>query len=109
MHLTRRTGFLSVPWRSRDLKLTMAENFKKAAIDSPPNPVHPAAEVTPMRRLVASRLPFLICLTLVIAVIDHGQAQNACPGPSGFTRIARDLGRRFCTAECEDETRAMAR
>jgi hypothetical protein len=40
-------------------------------------------------------------------VIDLGHLQRtyASPGPSGFTRIARDLERRFCGAECEDLNR----
>jgi hypothetical protein len=56
------------------------------------------------RHFVFSRLPFVTLFLLIIAVIDRGQLQSATPGPTGFTRIARDLGRRFCNADCEGLT-----
>jgi hypothetical protein len=55
-----------------------------------------------MFRLVSSRLQFVTLFLLVIAVIDLGHVQSTTPRPSGFTRIARDLGRKFRNAECED-------
>jgi hypothetical protein len=61
----------------------------------------PAAMLISVFRSVSSRLQFVIFFLLVIAVIDLGHLQSITPGPSGFTRIARDLGRRFCNAECE--------
>jgi hypothetical protein len=43
-----------------------------------------------------SKTKFVIYFLLVIAVIDLGHVQGAYayPGPSGFTRIARDLSRK---------------
>jgi hypothetical protein len=62
-----------------------------------------------MCRLVSSRLPLVISFALVIAVIDHGHSQSTSPGPSGFTRIARDLGRKFCKADGEEQSCVLAR
>src|SRR5271156_4141248 len=45
-------------------------------------------------RLVSSRIQFVTFSLLLIAVIDLGRSQSIAPGPSGFTRIARDLGRK---------------
>jgi hypothetical protein len=64
----------------------------------------PAAMLTTMFRLVSSRLQFVTLFLLVIAVIDLGHVQSTTPRPFGFTRIARDLGRKFCNAECEGLT-----
>ncbi len=50
---------------------------------------------------VASRLRIVIFFVLIVAVIDRGHLQSTRPQPSGFTRIARDLGRKFCNPECE--------
>jgi hypothetical protein len=55
-------------------------------------------------RLVSSRIQFVTFSLLLIAVIDLGRSQSIAPGPSGFTRIARDLGRKFCDTECERST-----
>jgi hypothetical protein len=55
-------------------------------------------------RLVSSRLQFVTFFLLVIAVIDLGHLQSITPLPSGFTRIARDLGRKFCNTECQGLT-----
>ena len=53
---------------------------------------------------VASRLRIVIFFLLIVVVIDRGHLQGTRPGPSGFTRIARDLGRKFCNHECEEST-----
>jgi hypothetical protein len=60
-----------------------------------------------MSCLSSSRLQFVVAFLLVIAVIDLGHLERtyASPGPSGFTRIARDLERRFCSAGCEASDR----
>ena len=50
---------------------------------------------------MASRPRIVIFFVLIVAVIDRGHLQSPMPGPSGFTRIARDLGRKFCNFECE--------
>jgi hypothetical protein len=60
-------------------------------------------------RFASSRLHLVIFFVLVTAVIDRGHLQSINPGPSGFTRIARDLGRKFCSTECEDQTPVMTR
>ena len=39
---------------------------------------------------------------MVIAVIGLGHMQSVTQGPSGFTRIVRDLGRKFCDVEREE-------
>jgi len=62
-----------------------------------------------MNRLAFSRFRFIILFVLVIAVIDRGHSQSTNPEPSGFTRIARDLGRKFCNTECEDLTHVITR
>jgi hypothetical protein len=60
-----------------------------------------------MVRLVSSRLQFVTFFLLVIGVIDLGHIPSATsPRPSGFTRIARDLGRKFCSADCEGLTQS---
>jgi hypothetical protein len=56
------------------------------------------------RQTTASRLRIVIFFLVIVAVIDHGHLQSPWPGPSGFTRIARDLGRKFCSHECEGLT-----
>jgi len=63
--------------------------------------ITPAAMLTTIFRLVLSRLQFVTFYLLVIAVIDVGHVQSTTPRPSGFTRIARDLGRKFSNGECE--------
>jgi hypothetical protein len=60
-----------------------------------------AVMLTTIFRLVSSRLQFVTLFLLIIAVIDLGHVQSTTPRPSGFTRIARDLGRQFCNGECE--------
>jgi hypothetical protein len=65
----------------------------------------PVAMLASMFRLVSSRLQFVAFFLLVVAVIDLGHVQSASPGSSGFTRIARDLGRKFCNADCARLTR----
>jgi hypothetical protein len=50
---------------------------------------------------MASRLRIVISFVLIVTVIDRGHLLSTQPGPSGFTRIARDLGRKFCDPECE--------
>jgi hypothetical protein len=62
-----------------------------------------------MKSLASSRPRLVIVFALIIAVIDHGRSQGTSPAPLGFTRIARDLGRRFCDAECEEYTHVMMR
>jgi len=62
-----------------------------------------------MNCFASSRFHLVIFFVLVTAVIDRGHSQSADPGPSGFTRIARDLGRKFCNPECADQSRVMTR
>jgi hypothetical protein len=60
------------------------------------------AELATKLRLLSSRLQFVTLILFVIAVIDFGNVQTApIPGPCGFTRIARDLSRKFQNSECE--------
>jgi hypothetical protein len=60
-----------------------------------------------MSFLASSRPQFVVTFLLVIAVIDlgHSERSYASPGPSGFTRIARDLERRFCSPVYEGSNR----
>jgi hypothetical protein len=60
--------------------------------------------LTTIFRLVSSRLQFVTFFLLVIMVIGFGHVQSPSPRPCGFTRIARDLGRKFCNAEREGLT-----
>jgi hypothetical protein len=64
----------------------------------------PALMLTTMFRLVSSRLQFVTFFLLVITVIDLGHVQSTNPCPSGFTRIARDLGLKFSNVGCEGLT-----
>jgi hypothetical protein len=59
-----------------------------------------------MFRSALSRIPSVFLFLVIIAVIDLGHLPHPCaaPGPSGFTRIARDLSRKFCNGECAGET-----
>jgi hypothetical protein len=59
-----------------------------------------------MFRSALSRIHSVFLFLTIIAVIDLGHLPKTCaaPGPSGFTRIARDLSRKFCNGECVDET-----
>jgi hypothetical protein len=63
-----------------------------------------------MFRVSLSRAQFVVLFVMVIAVIDVGHLQSpyAYPGPSGFTRIARDLGRRFGNGESANFVRGWA-
>jgi hypothetical protein len=54
--------------------------------------------LTTIFRLVSSRLQFVTLFLLIIVVIDLGHVQSTTPRPSGFTRIARDLGRKCIVA-----------
>jgi hypothetical protein len=44
----------------------------------------------------------VVLFLVVIAVIDLGHlpSNSAAPGPFGFTRLARDLSRKFGNGEC---------
>jgi hypothetical protein len=55
-----------------------------------------------MFRLALSRIQSVFLFLVIVAVIDLGHLPQACaaPGPSGFTRIARDLSRKYCNGEC---------
>jgi hypothetical protein len=51
-----------------------------------------------MFRLALARIKSVFLFLVIIAVIDLGHLPHTCaaPGPSGFTRIARDLSRKSC-------------
>jgi hypothetical protein len=55
-----------------------------------------------MFRSALSRIRSVFLFLVVIAVIDlgHSPSTDAAPGPSGFTRIGRDLSRKFGNGEC---------
>lgn len=55
-------------------------------------------------RLLIPRLQYLTFLLMVIAVMGLGHMHSVTPGPSGYTRIVRDLGRKFCNGECQPQS-----
>jgi hypothetical protein len=58
-------------------------------------------------RRALPRTRFVVPFLLIIGVINVGHAESTylSSGPSGFTRIARDLSRKFCTGEPVDSSR----
>jgi len=68
------------------------------------NPV--TAKLAVDTQSLITRLQYFTFLLMMIAVIGLSHMHSVTPGPSGYTRIVRDLGRKFCSGGCQPQRAA---